>query len=57
MLKIFIAIIAMGILEYCAESERKKNGTKIAPIEGAGFEIALSIIFGAWILSGGNLLW
>jgi len=57
MLKIFIALIAIGFMEYCAECERKKSGKEIAPVENAGFEIAMAILFGAWIISGGNLLW
>ena len=57
MLKIFIAIIAMGILELCVESYSKDHDIKREKIEDVGFEIALSIIFGAWIISGGNLLW
>lgn len=57
MLKIVIALIAIGIMEYCAESEKKKSGAKTVPIESAGFEIAMAILFGAWILSGGNFLW
>ena len=49
MLKVLIAFIVIGSTEALVKWDDKR--TKYC------FEIAMSILMGAWIISGGDLLW
>ncbi|MBQ6721545.1 MAG: hypothetical protein IJQ88_05195 [Clostridia bacterium] len=49
MLKVLIAFIVIGSMEALVKWDDKR--TKYC------FEIAMSILMGAWIISGGDLLW
>lgn len=49
MLKVLLAAVVIGAIESSTKWDDKK--TKYC------FEIAMSILMGAWIISGANLIW
>lgn len=57
MLKVFIACVFIAIMESLAEKADADAGRKRDKFSAAMFELGLSVLMGAWIISGGNLLW
>lgn len=50
MLRVLFCMLIIGLLEMWMKDKWKEN-------EGNTFEIAMSILMGAWIVSGANLIW
>ena len=50
MLRVLFCMFIIGLIEILMEDKWKKD-------DGKTFEIAMSILMGAWIVSGGNWIW
>lgn len=57
MLKILLCMFVIGFVEYEVEVEYKKEGKSTPEMNRVSLEISMAILMGAWMISGGNLLW
>lgn len=57
MLKVLVCMIVIAFVESCVAAQHKSEGKNTPEMEGVALEISMAILMGAWMISGGNLLW